>query len=200
MAPRTQSLTGLLREVRACTRCARFLPEGPRPILIARPGATILVAGQAPGRKVHETGIPWNDASGERLRAWLGVTREEFYDARRVAIVPMGFCYPGKGPSGDNPPRPECRQTWHDALFARLPKLELRIVIGSYAHDYHLHGRKGKSLTDTIRAWRDFAPEVFPLPHPSPRNQLWLRKNPWFEHDVIPVLQRAVRLRLDRSA
>jgi uracil-DNA glycosylase len=183
----------LLSEIRACERCADQLPHEPRPVLVARRSAHILVAGQAPGRKVHESGQAWNDASGERLRHWMGVDREQFYDARRIAIVPMGFCFPGSGSGGDLPPRPECRATWHDRLFALLPGLRLRIVIGAYAHVYHLGNRRRATLTQTVAAWRDWSPEVFALPHPSPRNQLWLRRNPWFEHEVVPELRAAVR-------
>ena len=154
--------------------------------------ARILIASQAPGRKVHETGIPFNDVSGDRLREWLGVTREEFYDGRRVAIVPMGLCYPGTGKAGDLPPRPECAPAWRAQLLARLKKLQLTLVIGQYALRYHLPDERG-ALTDTVRAWQKYWPRTVPLPHPSPRNQLWLKRNPWFERDMLPAIRKRVR-------
>lgn len=187
------SLSRLLRDIRACRACEPSLCLGPRPVLIADARARILVAGQAPGAKVHATGIPWNDASGKRLREWLGLEEEEFYDLRRVAIVPMGFCYPGSGKAGDLPPRPECRALWHDRVFALLPRLELRIVIGQYAQAYHLAGRAKGNLTRTVAAWREFAPTLYPLPHPSPRNQIWLKRNPWFAEELLPDLRATVR-------
>jgi uracil-DNA glycosylase len=182
----------LLSEVRACRLCARVLPRGPRPVLQIDPRARVLIAGQAPGRRVHESGVPFRDASGERLREWMGVSPEIFYDATRVAILPMGFCYPGSGRSGDLPPRPECADTWRARLLAQLPKLELTLVIGQYAHAWHLAGAKS-SLTDSVRAWRDHWPDALPLPHPSPRNNLWLRRNPWFAREVLPALRRRLR-------
>jgi len=189
----TNALRQLLREIRSCTVCEAELPFAPRPVLVADARACILVAGQAPGRRVHETGIPWNDASGDRLRAWLGLAREEFYDRSKIAIVPMGFCFPGTGPSGDRPPRPECRRTWHERVLPMLPNIRLRIIVGSYAQNYHLPQAGKRTLTEVVAQWREFAPEYFPLPHPSPRNQLWLRRNPWFERDVLPQLRTAVR-------
>ena len=186
------SLASLLAEVRSCALCAKHLPLGPRPVLRAQSSARILIASQAPGRKVHETGIPFNDASGDRLREWLGVTREEFYDGRKVAIVPMGFCFPGTGKSGDLPPRPECAPAWRAPLLARLKNLQLTLVIGRYAMDYHLPAAGG-SLTEKVTAWRKYWPHTVPLPHPSPRNNLWLRRNPWFERDVLPVVRKRVR-------
>jgi uracil-DNA glycosylase len=185
--------------VRACRLCAEHLPLGPRPVLVASDSARLLIAGQAPGTKVHASGIPWDDASGVRLRRWLGLAPAEFYDPARVAIVPMGFCYPGKGKAGDLPPRPECRAQWHDRLFAELPGIRLKVVIGHYALAYHLADqvstrlRRGASLTEVVTAWRSFQPGHFVLPHPSPRNELWLRRNPWFEVEVVPALQAAVR-------
>ncbi len=164
-------LPTLLAQVRACTLCAAHLPLGPRPVFQIHPAARILIAGQAPGRKVHETGVPFNDPSGERLRAWLGMPREVFYDAHQVALVPMGFCYPGTGQSGDAPPRPECAATWRAPLLAHLKQVQLTLVIGQYAHAYHLPQTRG-TLTDAVRAWPQYAPELFPLPHPSPRNNL----------------------------
>jgi len=185
------SLASLLAEVRGCTLCAEHLPLGPRPVVQVHSSARILVAGQAPGRKVHETGVPFDDASGDRLRTWLGVSRETFYDARQIAILPMGFCYPGTGKSGDLPPRPECAPAWREKLLARLKSLELTLVIGQYAQDYHLPDA-GESLTEVVRAWRKHWPRVLPLPHPSPRNNIWLKKNPWFEAELLPVLRDRV--------
>lgn len=188
----------LLREIRACTLCAAELPMGPRPVLQLHPDARILIAAQAPGRKVHETGLPFNDPSGDRLRNWLGMSREVFYDPHRVAIVPMGFCYPGKGKSGDLPPRPECAIAWRDQVMTQLPNLALTLVIGQYAKAYHLPG--SGSVTETVQAWQRYWPEVVPMPHPSPRNTLWLRRNPWFEEDVVPMVRERVALLLSRPA
>ncbi len=181
----------LLREVRTCTNCATHLPLGPRPVLRASTTARLLIIGQAPGTKVHATGIPWNDPSGDRLRTWMGVDRETFYDESLIAITPMGFCYPGKGPSGDLPPRPECAPLWHARLQALMPDIELVLLIGQYAQRHYLRS-EGQRLTDTVRDFRRHASRYFPLPHPSPRNQLWLKRNPWFERDVLPVLRRRV--------
>ena len=192
------SLVSLLAEVRACTVCAEHLPLGPRPIVQVHPAARILIAGQAPGRRVHETGIPFNDASGERLRSWLGMSREVFYDPRQVAILPMGFCFPGTGRSGDLPPRPECAPTWRATLLSRMKKLQLTLVIGQYAQVYHLP-RGGSSLTEVVQGWREFWPHIVPLPHPSPRNNLWLKRNPWFEEELIPVLRERVLAVLHRD-
>lgn len=153
--------------------------------------ARVLIAAQAPGRKVHETGIPFNDASGERLREWMGVTRETFYDPKRMAILPMGFCYPGTGKSGDLPPRPECAPAWRDRLLRHLRQLELTLVIGQYAHAYHLADEKS-SLTETVKNWQAHWPKIIPLPHPSPRNNIWLKRNPWFEKELVPRLRRRV--------
>lgn len=189
-------LDRLLAEVRACTICAVHLPNPPRPVLQAARSARVQVVGQAPGRKVHESGIPWNDPSGDLLREWLGIDRDTFYDARRIAIVPAGFCYPGKGPSGDLPPRPECAPQWHPRLRALLPQVRMTLLIGQYAQAYYLGRRRGKSLADTVRAYREFLPEFFPLPHPSPRNRRWLAQNPWFERDVLPALRRHFRTAL----
>ncbi len=187
----------LLADIRACTQCAAHLPLGPRPVVQLAPQARILIAGQAPGRKVHETGIPFNDASGDRLRAWLGLSREVFYDAKQVAIVPMGFCYPGTGPSGDLPPRPECAAAWRAPLLAHLQQLELTLVIGSYAQAWHLPGYA--SVTDAVRAWRNTWPHTLALPHPSPRNNLWLKRNPWFEEALLPELRLRVQQVLRQS-
>jgi len=177
----------LLAEVRACTRCAD-LPLGPNPVLQFHPEARILIAGQAPGRRVHQSGVPFDDASGRRLREWLGMPPELFYDPRKVAILPMGFCYPGTGRSGDLPPRPECAAAWRARLLEGLPRLETTLVLGQYAQRYHFGAGAG-SLTDLVRAWRDLWPRLVPLPHPSPRNTLWLRRHPWFEAEVLPALR-----------
>jgi uracil-DNA glycosylase len=185
------NLTTLLREVRACTLCAEALPLGPRPVLQCHAAARILIAGQAPGRKVHESGIPFQDASGDRLRLWLGLTPEQFYDERRVAILPMGFCYPGTGSSGDLPPRPECARTWRSALHGHLRNIRLTLLIGQYAQRHYL-AEAGASVTTTVQAWRKHWPAVIPLPHPSPRNNRWLAQNPWFERELLPALKARV--------
>lgn len=182
--------------MRACTRCAPDLPLGPRPVLQLHPSARILVAAQAPGRKVHETGLPFNDASGDRLRDWLGITREVFYDPTQLAIVPMGFCFPGTGRSGDLPPRPECAPLWRAPLLSHLKQLQLTLVIGRYAQAYHLPGSHA-TLTEQVRGWPSHWPTVVPLPHPSPRNNLWLRRNPWFEAELLPRLRIRVAAVLD---
>lgn len=200
MATRPQILLrNLLREIGTCTLCAAELPLPPRPVLRASTTARILIAGQAPGRKVHETGVPWNDPSGDLLRLWLGIDRETFYDERRIAIVPAGFCYPGKGPSGDLPPRPECAPHWQPSLRRLMPGIELTLAVGSYAQALHLAERRKASVSDTVRAWRDYAPEIFPLPHPSPRNRKWLSDRPWFEREVLPALRRRFHAVLDHS-
>ena len=185
------SFSTLLREVRGCTLCAKHLALGPRPILQLHPHARILVAGQAPGRKVHESGVPFADASGDRLREWLGLTKEIFYDPRQVAILPMGFCYPGTGKTGDLPPRPECAPAWREQLLRQLKQLKLTLVIGQYALAYHLPEANG-TLTSTVQDWRRHWPNVVPLPHPSPRNNIWLRRNPWFGSELLPVLRARV--------
>ena len=181
----------LVQQVRACTLCKDVLPEGPRPVVQLSRSSRILVVGQAPGRKVHETGIPFNDPSGDRLRQWMGVDREQFYNEEQVAILPMGFCFPGTGKSGDLPPRPECTETWREALLARLDKVELTLVIGQYAQAWHLPDSR-KSVTDNVKAWREYWPGLLPMPHPSPRNIRWLKSNPWFEQEVIPRLQARI--------
>ncbi|WP_316675154.1 uracil-DNA glycosylase family protein [uncultured Tolumonas sp.] len=185
------TLESLLADVRACTLCAKHLPLGPHPIVQLQASAKILIAGQAPGRKVHETGIPFNDASGDRLRSWLGISREVFYDAQQVAILPMGFCFPGTGKSGDLPPRPECAPAWRAQLLSQLRNIKLTLVIGRYALAYHLPNETG-TLTETVQAWPTYWPNVVPLPHPSPRNNLWLKRNPWFESELVPQLQDRV--------
>ena len=178
----------LLQEVRACEICREHLPLGPRPVVQLDRNARILIAGQAPGRKVHESGVPFDDASGNRLRDWMGVSRDQFYDAKLVAILPMGVCYPGTGSSGDLPPRPECAETWREVLISQLKHVQLTLVIGQYAQDYHLQGKR-RSVTDHVLAWKEYWPNVVPLPHPSPRNNRWLARNPWFEKTLLPRLQ-----------
>jgi uracil-DNA glycosylase len=184
-----------LQQVRACTICKLHLPEGPRPILQLHPRARILIAGQAPGRRVHLSGVPFDDPSGERLRDWMGVTRNVFYDRKKVAILPMGFCYPGTGTSGDLPPRPECAPAWRDALLAELQNIELTLVIGQYAIRAHVPNAK-RTLTETVRHCRDGDEGLFPLPHPSPRNNRWLKMNPWFAAELLPELRQATRYAL----
>ena len=185
-----------LNNVRECRLCSSHLPHTPRPVVRAAVGARLLIIGQAPGARVHASGIPWDDPSGERLRDWLGVSRHDFYDENQVAIVPMGFCYPGKGRSGDLPPRPECAPRWHSELLSCLPDIQLTLLIGQYAQRYYLD-RQYSSLTATVKNWREHLPRYFVLPHPSPRNQLWLRNNPWFETDVLPELKRLIPQRLN---
>lgn len=181
----------LIKDVRACTLCTD-LPLGPRPVFQISPTAKILIAAQAPGIRVHESGRPFTDPSGDRLRDWMNVDAETFYDDARIAIVPMGFCYPGTGKSGDLPPRKECAPAWRSSLLAIAPDIRLTLVIGQYAHAWHLKGRAHKNLTETVKNWHEYAPSVFPLPHPSPRNNIWLKKNPWFEETLLPELKKAV--------
>ena len=182
----------LLTDVRSCRICEPHLAHGVRPVLQIDAKARILIAGQAPGRKVHETGVPFDDPSGERLRQWMGIDREVFYDYRKIAILPMGFCYPGTGKSGDLPPRPECAPAWREALLAKLKKVELTLVLGQYAQAYHLDTGRS-SLTEIVKDWRRYWPAALPLPHPSPRNRIWFKRNPWFDDEVLPVLQKRVR-------
>lgn len=185
-------LERLSQEARACRICEAHLPLGPRPVFRVSGSSRLLIIGQAPGRLVHETGIPWNDRSGDRLRDWLGIDRETFYDQRRIAIVPMGFCYPGVDRNGgDNPPRPECAPAWQARFLALMPRIELTLLVGSYAQAFHL-GRGRASMTETVAAWRKHPGHLLPLPHPSWRNTAWLKRNPWFERDLLPVLRRRV--------
>jgi uracil-DNA glycosylase len=186
-------LDAVVAAARACRVCAAHLPLGPRPVLRARGSARLLIVGQAPGTRVHETGVPWNDPSGDRLRDWLDLDRPAFYDEAQIAIVPMGFCYPGRDAhGGDRPPRPECAPLWHPPLRAALPGIELTLLVGGYAQRYYLGRGRRASLTETVRDWRDYLPAFLPLPHPSWRNTAWLRKNPWFEADLVPELRRRV--------
>lgn len=181
----------LLRDIRSCKIC-EGLPLGPRPIVQLSASARILIAGQAPGRKTHQKGVPFDDPSGDRLRAWLGVDRDTFYGDLRLAVLPMGFCYPGTGASGDLPPRTECAEAWRQDLLAHLKDLELVLIIGRYAIDWHLPGDAGVSVTQLAKNWKDRWPGTLTLPHPSPRNNRWLKQNPWFEGEVIPALQARV--------
>jgi len=186
-------LRTLIRQARECRVCAPHLPLGPRPVFLVGKGARLMIVGQAPGRRAHQTGIPWNDPSGDQLRAWLRMDRAQFYDARRVAIVPTGLCYPGSGERGDLPPRPECAPLWQPRFRAALPGIRLTLLVGMHAQAYFLGRRRKKSLAQTVRAWREYLPEFFPLPHPSPRNRLWMKNNPWFVKEVLPALRRRVR-------
>jgi uracil-DNA glycosylase len=186
----------LLADVRACTICAPYLPLGPRPVLQLDRTARLLIVAQAPGRLVHESGRPFTDPSGDRLRSWMGVTPDEFYDANRVAIMGVGLCFPGTGSSGDLPPRPECAPTWHQKLLAALSRVELTLLVGQYAIGTDLPGA-GRSMTDSVMAWRDYWPDVVPLPHPSWRNTGWIKRHPWFEAELVPALQHRVRSILD---
>ena len=183
----------LLADVQSCRICAENLPLGPRPVLQLSRTAQILIAGQAPGSKVHASGIPFDDASGDRLRDWLGLGKEVFYDASKVAILPMGFCYPGTGKSGDMQPRPECAREWREKILKELSAVRVTVVIGQYAMDWHLGERKKATLTETVLQWREYQPQIWPLPHPSPRNNIWLKKNPWFARDLIPQLRLSVK-------
>lgn len=190
-------LSTLLAEVRGCRICEAHLPLGPRPMLqMATGGARLIITGQAPGRKVHESGVPWQDASGDHLKAWLQVDESTFYDPAQVAILPMGFCFPGKKGSGDAPPRPECAPRWHPALLEHLGRRPLMLLVGQYAQRYYLGGRRKKSLTSTVRSFSDYLPSYFPLPHPSWRSRIWMTKNPWFEEEVLPELRAQTRAAL----
>ncbi|EPQ9971562.1 uracil-DNA glycosylase family protein [Vibrio vulnificus] len=191
-------LEPLLTQIRACQVCASALPLGANPVTQAHSEAKILIIGQAPGTKVHHTSIPWNDASGNRLRAWLDIEKQTFYDPKQIAIMPMGFCYPGQGQSGDLPPRKECAPLWHEALLKHLPNIELTLLIGQYAQNRYL-SNKPKTVTETVQNWQAWLPDYLPLPHPSPRNTLWLRKNPWFEEQTVPYLRQQVHQRLSLS-
>lgn len=183
----------LLSNIRQCNICEKHLPLGPRPIVSAHPKAKIVIIGQAPGTKVHKTGIPWDDPSGKQLRNWLGVTDIVFYDETKIAIMPMGFCYPGKGKTGDMPPRPECAPQWHKPLLEHLPNVELILLIGMYAQNYYLKNKAKKTLTETVANFKAYLPTYLPLPHPSPRNRFWLTKNPWFEIEVLRELRNRVQ-------
>ncbi len=193
------SLDRLIEQVRACTLCQEALPLGPRPVIQLSASSRILVVGQAPGKKVHDTGLPFNDPSGDLLRRWMGVDRETFYDEQQLAILPMGFCYPGKGRSGDLPPRPECAPAWRQPLLEHLKQVELTLVIGQYAQAWHFPDTR-LSVTERVARWKDTWPHLLPMPHPSPRNRLWLQRNAWFEGQVVPMLQERVADILNRGS
>ena len=192
-------MQALLAEIRSCTACAAQLPLGPRPVVQASASARLLIVGQAPSLTVHATGLPWDDKSGEQLRRWLGIERELFYDAAQVAIMPMGYCYPGRGRSGDLPPRRECAELWHARLLAQMNQVELTLLIGQYAQRHFLDAARKGSVTETVEAFADYAPCFIPLPHPSPRNTGWFKHHPWFESEVLPVLRERVRQALAPS-
>ena len=185
-------MDALLKEIRNCQVCAADLLLGPRPIVAAHANSKIIIIGQAPGSIVHRTGIPWDDKSGENLRAWMGITEKVFYDPKKIAIIPMGFCYPGKGKSGDLPPRKECAPLWHQALLEQLKNVELVLLIGKYAQDYYLGKQSKRTLTATVQAYQEYLPRYFVLPHPSPRNNIWMAKNKWFKKEVLPQLGKTI--------
>lgn len=191
MRPDALSTPALLKAISECTLC-EDLPLGPKPLLQAHPNARILIAGQAPGRRTHDKGIPFDDPSGERLRDWMGISRDVFYDAEKIAILPMGFCYPGAGKSGDLPPRTECAPAWRRALLDRLPHIDLTLIIGRYAMEWHMDVDRKETLTQHVARWQEHLPATLPLPHPSPRNNRWLKRNPWFEQDVVPALKSRI--------
>ncbi len=193
-------LNRLLKQIRACVQCAGHLPFDPNPVIHLGPKARLMVTGQAPGTRVHKTGISWNDISGDNLRRWMGVTAEEFYDTEKIALMGMGFCYPGKGKSGDLPPRTECAPLWHDKIMSHLPNIKLTLLIGQYAQVYYLKDKRKATLAETVRNWREYLPLGYiPLVHPSPRNKLWLKHNPWFEKEVVPELKREIQAILKPS-
>lgn len=187
------ALDNLLVEIRGCTLCEANLPLGPRPVLQASDRARILVVGQAPGRRVHETGIPFNDPSGDLLRQWMGLSREQFYDSDLLAIVPMGFCFPGTGKSGDLPPRPECAETWRTGLLKLMPQIEMTLAVGRYAIDWHLRPARGETLASVVRDYERHWPHTVPMPHPSPRNRRWLKQNAWFEAEIVPRVRQRIQ-------
>lgn len=186
------TLDTLLSAIRDCRACEGQLPLGPRPVLRAAATARILIVGQAPGMRVHATGIPWDDLSGERLRMWMGIDEDIFYDESLIAIIPMGYCYPGRGKGGDLPPRPECAELWLDLLLARLPRVELTLLVGLHAQRHFLGSRRKPTVSETVRHWQEYAPHYLALPHPSPRNTPWFQRNAWFEHQLLPVLRTRI--------
>lgn len=193
MVKSAETLEGLLERIRDCDVCKADLPLGPRPIVRASSSAKLLIIGQAPGTKVHQSGVPWDDPSGDRLRGWLNIDTETFYDDARVAIVPTGFCYPGRDPKGgDNPPRPECAPLWHGLLQSHLKNVQLTLLVGMHAQAYHLGERRQRTMTETVRVWREYGPDILPTPHPSWRTTGWMKKNPWFEAEILPELQAHV--------
>lgn len=187
-----QPMNTLLQEIRRCTTCIQHLPDGARPIVAASYKSRLIIVGQAPGKLVHATGIPWNDKSGDNLRNWLGIDRTIFYDADSIALIPMGFCYPGTGKNGDLPPRPECAPLWHQKVLDQLAESRLTLLVGQYAQHYYLGNRAKSNLTETVQHFREYLPQYFPLPHPSPRNNIWQAKNKWFGENVLPELRKRV--------
>ncbi len=183
----------LLKKIANCTTCINKLEFGARPVISASKNSKIVIIGQAPGSKVHASGIPWDDKSGDNLRQWMNVSKETFYDAQKIALIPMGFCYPGKGKTGDLPPMKECAPLWHHLLFQKMPEIKLIILVGKYAQDYYLENNNHKNLTETVKHFNDFLPKYFVLPHPSPRNNIWQSKNSWFKSEVIPVLKSIMK-------
>ncbi len=183
----------LLKEIKSCTICQPFLEHGVNPVVTAAAESQIIIIGQAPGTKVHASGVPWADASGKRLRAWMGLEEDVFYDTKKIAVIPMGFCYPGKGKSGDLPPRKECAPQWHSPLMELLPQVKMILLVGSYAQKYYLGKLMKKNLTETVGAFEEYLPKYFPIVHPSPLNARWLKRNPWFEDQVVPQLQKEVQ-------
>lgn len=183
----------LIQRIKECTICAEYLELGPRPVFTAHPDSKIVVIGQAPGTFVHRTGIPWNDKSGENLREWMNVDKETFYDTKRISIIPMGFCYPGKGKSGDLPPRKECAPQWHKLLMDNMSHVKLTLLIGKYAQEYYLKEKAKRNLTETVKSFKEYLPDFFVLPHPSPRNNIWQAKNGWFKEEVLPDLRKSIQ-------
>lgn len=183
----------LLKDIRNCTICKEALPSPPRPIIAGHPKSKIVIIGQAPGAVVNKTGIPWDDKSGENLRNWMNITNEDFYNPEKIALLPMGFCYPGTGKSGDLPPQKECAPLWHQAFLSELKEVKLILLVGKYAQDYYLKGRTEKNLTETVNQFEKYLPEYFVLPHPSPRNNIWQAKNPWFKKYVLPKLKENIQ-------
>ena len=192
----TASLETLLADIGRCTLCAAQLPNPPRPILQSGAAARIVIIGQAPGTRAHESGVPWNDSSGDRLREWTGLDATTFYDPARIALIPIGFCYPGAAKGADLPPRPECAPRWHAELLARLPAVRLTLLVGIHAQGHYLPGQARATMTETVRGFAALGPDRFPLPHPSWRSTGWMRRNPWFAAEVVPALRDAVRLAL----
>lgn len=183
----------LLKEVRSCNVCAEHLPLGPRPTISAHPKSKIIIIGQAPGTAVHKSGIPWDDKSGKNLRSWMNISDEDFYNEKKIALIPMGFCYPGRGKSGDLPPRKECAPLWHNPLLEKLKEVELILLIGKYAQDYYLQKDSKKNLTENVKHFEEYLPKYFVLPHPSPRNNIWQAKNDWFKELVLPELKNKIK-------
>lgn len=187
------TLPVLLKEIKSCKTCEEYLDNGVNPVVTAATESRIIIIGQAPGSKVHASSIPWSDASGKRLREWMGVDEEVFYDTKKNAVIPMGFCYPGKGKSGDLPPRKECAPQWHPPLMELLPNVQLILLVGSYAQKYYLGKTMKKNLTETVGAFEEYLPKYFPIPHPSPLNGRWLKRNYWFEEQVVPQLKATIK-------